>query len=508
MKAVIIAGGKGTRLAEFTRVTPKSLLPVACRPVLEHQIELLKGSNITEIILATGHLARNISEQFADGRQYGVNIEYLEEDKPLGTAGALMKLKDRLRERFLLIYGDLILDLHIGRLTRFHVDHSALCTLVVHPNSHPHDSDVVVIDRSNVIVNVLEKNKSRNFHYNNLVNAGVFVCEPGLMDFVGEAAPQDLEKDVIRAAMKTGRVYAYRTTEYIRDMGTAGRYAQVQADMMKGIPAKRNLRRRQKAVFLYRDGPINKSVGLVYRPGQLTLAENSIQAIRMLNESEYLCIVIADQSVVVRGLCTAAEMEQIDRCLETLLAEGGGYIDALYYCPNHPDKGFSGENPDYKDDCKFRKPGTLLFEIAATTYKIDLSTSYMVGDATVDIQAGKNAGMRTILLSVDDEGVRDGECDVEADLHADSLYGAVNIILTETRDEMSENGQHKDTASRSGIAEKERGKSDSDAAGCDGLSARTETVYRRDGHAPGIAAIADRLIAVNKRCGSYLCVRK
>lgn len=440
MKAVIIAGGKGTRLAEFTRVTPKSLLPVACRPVLEHQIELLKGSNITEIILATGHLARNISEQFADGRQYGVNIEYLEEDKPLGTAGALMKLKDRLRERFLLIYGDLILDLHVGRLTRFHIDHSALCTLVVHPNGHPHDSDVVVVDRSNVIVNVLEKNKPRNFSYKNLVNAGVFVCEPGLMDFVGEAAPQDLEKDVIRAAMKTGRVYAYRTTEYIRDMGTAERYAQVQADMMKGIPAKRNLRRKQKAVFLYRDGPINKSVGPVYQPRQLALAENVIRAIRMLNESEYLCIVITDQSVIARGLCTAAEMEEIDRCLETLLAEGGGYIDALYCCPHHPDKGFYGENPDCQDDGKFCKP---LFEVAATTYNIDLSTSYMVGDATVDIQAGKNAGMHTILISVgEEEG--DGDCDVEADLRADSLYGAVNIILTETRPARTEAGYRRD----------------------------------------------------------------
>lgn len=468
MKAVIIAGGKGTRLAEFTRVTPKSLLPVAWRPVLEHQIEFLKDNNITEIILVTGHLARNISEQFADGRQYGVNIEYLEEDKPLGTAGALVKLKDQLRDRFLLIYGDLILDLHIGRLTRFHVDHSALCTLVVHPNGHPRDSDVVVIDRSNVIVNVLEKNKPRNFHYNNLVNAGVFVCEPGIMDFVGEAAPQDLEKDVIRAAIKTGRVYAYRTTEYIRDMGTAERYAQVQADMMKGIVAKRNLRRKQKAVFLYRDGPINKFVGRVYRPGQLVLAENVIQAIRMLNESEYLCIVITDQSVIARGLCTATEMEEIDRCLETLLAEGGGYIDALHCFP--------GENPDYKDDWKSRKPGTLLFEVAAATYNIDLSTSYIVGYTTVDIQAGKNAGMRTILLPVG-EGGRDGRYDVEADLHADSLYGAVNIIL-------DENGQYKDTTSRSGMAEKGRAKAESDAAGCDGLSARTETGYRRDERIP------------------------
>jgi D,D-heptose 1,7-bisphosphate phosphatase len=431
MKAVILVGGKGTRLGPLTETMPKPLIPVAGKPVLEHQISMLRSNGVTDIILVTGYLGNLIRDIFGDGSRYGVHIDYFREEKPLGTAGALAKLAGRLRTNFMLLYGDLVLDVDISRLIDFHLYHDALCTMMVHPSGHVYDSDVVVMDQGGVVKNILEKNKPRHSYFSNLVNAGMFVCAPEFISLVDGSGPQDLEKDVISPAIESGRVYGYKTTEYIRDMGTTERYAKAQADMQKGVVARRNLKRKQKAVFLDRDGTINKLAGLVTRPEQLVLEDDAIQAVRALNGSEYLCIVITNQSVIARGLCTVGDLEEIHRRMETLLAAGGAYIDALYYCPHHPDAGFEGEDPAYKVTCACRKPGTLLIETAAAACNIDLAASYIVGDTTADIQTGLNAGVRTVLLSRGEAG-RDGKFKAVPDLRAESLQEASGLILTET----------------------------------------------------------------------------
>lgn len=146
MRAVIMAGGKGTRVASVSTVLPKPMLPICGKPVLQHQIECLRRQGITEITLTIGYLGRQISDYFGDGRKFGVQIDYIMEEEPLGTAGALYYLKQKVTEDFLLINGDLIFDVDVHRLMGFHKRKKAAVTLLAHPNDHPHDSGIILAD--------------------------------------------------------------------------------------------------------------------------------------------------------------------------------------------------------------------------------------------------------------------------------------------------------------------------------------------------------------------------
>ena len=222
-------------------------------------------------------------------------------------------------------------------------------------------------------------------------------------------------------------VYAYISTEYVRDAGTVERFKGVERDMQKGIPQQRNLLRKQRCIFLDRDGTINKYCGLVSKEEQITLMDGVAEAIKKINLSGYLAVIATNQPVVARGLCSIGDVERFHQKIETLLGEAGAYVDDIVFCPHHPDKGYPDENPQYKLECNCRKPKTGMIEKMQRKYNIDLSLSYMVGDTTTDIMAGKNAGLKTILLKTG-EGGRDGKFETVPDWIAADLLQAVNII--------------------------------------------------------------------------------
>jgi len=143
MKVVIIAGGKGTRIASLAGEIPKAMIPVNGKPVLEYQIDLAKRYGYTEIVLIIGHLGEKIQEHFGDGSRWGVTISYYIETIPLGTAGAIAELTDLLTDDFFVFYGDTIMDIALDQMQDFHNMHNADSTLFLHPNDHPYDSDLV-----------------------------------------------------------------------------------------------------------------------------------------------------------------------------------------------------------------------------------------------------------------------------------------------------------------------------------------------------------------------------
>jgi histidinol-phosphate phosphatase family protein len=430
MRAVILAGGKGTRLATVAADTPKPLVPVLGRPVLEYQIDSLRRAGVTDVTLIVGHLAEQIVDYFGDGRAFGVRIDYIVEDRPLGTAGALVAQRDSLPEQFLVLYGDLMLDMDFARLAAFHADHPGRFTAVIHPNDHPYDSDLVVIDDTGGITGLVRKDAPRDRPYGNRVNAGVCVLDRSLLAGFEPGPPYDLERDVMAAAVAAGDAYGYHTTEYVKDMGTPDRYAKVAKHVGTGLVGARNLSLPQRAVFLDRDGTLNEHVGLLSRPDQLRIPQHVYRGLAALNASGFLAIVISNQPVVARNLCTLDELGEINRTFETLLGEHHVYVDDLLCCPHHPDRGYPEENPHYKVACDCRKPATALVERAVAAYNIDRSESWFVGDTTVDVQTGRNAGLRTVLLATGEAG-RDGKYDIEPDLRADTLADAVEAILAE-----------------------------------------------------------------------------
>lgn len=436
MKAVIMAGGKGTRIASITKdEIPKPMLTIGDKTILEHQIDCLKKSKIDEIIIVIGHLGEKIKAYFNDGSNFGIKITYFEEDpnKPLGTAGSLYYLKEKIAEDFILVFGDVFFSVDFNKMIEFHKHNNSAATLLTHPNSHPYDSDLVVVDENNVIKCFDSKENVRNYDYKNLVNSGIYIFSPKVFDYVTDPKKYGLEKDVIAKMIENGdKVLSYHSTEYVKDMGTPERYYSVNADYANGICEKRNLSHKQKAIFLDRDGTINALIPFLVHKEDLQLIEGASEAIRLINSSEYLCIVVTNQPIIARGESTIENLDEIHKRMETLLGKDGAYIDGLYYCPHHPDKGYAGEVPELKINCDCRKPKTGMLIQAAKDYNIDLSESIMIGDTTLDIKMAENAGMKSILVLTGEAG-KDQKYEIHPTVIADDLLDAVNIIFNNKR---------------------------------------------------------------------------
>ncbi len=393
-----MAGGKGTRVASVNDAIPKPMLPICGKPVLLHQLECLKRQGITRITLTIGHLGEQISDFFGDGSRFGVQIDYIQEKEPLGTAGALYYLKGKVTDDVILINGDLIFDVDLHRLMEFHKNHKATVTLLAHPNDHPYDSGIIQADSDGKVTGWSTTEDKRGW-YHNCVNAGIHVISPALLEKLDGPRKIDLDRDILKPGIPSGRIFVYRSPEYVKDMGTPERIAQVERDLETGLVGSKNLGRKQRAVFLDRDGTINRYVGFLRRPEELELLDGAAEAIRRINRSGYLAILVTNQPVIARGEVTWDGVDEIHRKLETLLGREGAYLDDIFICPHHPDKGFPGERPEYKMDCDCRKPKPGLLLQAAERYNIDLASSLMIGDQPQDETAGKAAGCRTVVLN-------------------------------------------------------------------------------------------------------------
>lgn len=397
MKVVIMAGGKGTRIAQVNATVPKPMIPIEGKPILEYQIETLKKQGYTDIILIVGHMGNVIQKYFGDGSAFGVQISYIVEEQPLGTAGALYFLKDEIQNDFLLLNGDIIFDVDIQKFLEYHCNQRTAATILTHPNSHPYDSGIIIADDKNRVTNWLHKEDERLW-YKNRVNAGLHMFSPRIFESFHEAKKCDLDRDVLKPLIKEGELSVYDSPEYIKDMGTPDRYYAVIEDIKSGKVSAKNLKNKQKAIFLDRDGTINKYVGFLTDINEFELLDGVTEAIKMINESGYLAIVVTNQPVIARGEVSVEELQEIHNKMETLLGQAGAYIDDIFYCPHHPHKGYEGERPEYKIECECRKPKPGMLLAAAEKYNIDLRESWMIGDGENDIEAGKNAGCNVCVV--------------------------------------------------------------------------------------------------------------
>lgn len=395
MKAIILVGGRGTRLAPLYGGVPKALVPVAGEPVLARQLAMLRREGIRDVTLVCGHLAQQIRDYCADGSAFGMRIGYYTEAQPLGTAGALFHLD--LREDFLLLNGDLVFDVDLGSMLDFHRRNNAEATLFAHPSTHPFDSAWIGADADGRVHTFCSARERPAFAHN-LSNAGIAILSQELLRRCDPHAPMDLDRDVLRPNVGCGRIFAYRSYEYVKDMGTPERIAEVGRDLARGIPEKRQRNRPHAAVFLDRDGTLNVYKGYITEPDAIELIEGAAEAVRQINEKGYLAVLATNQPVVARGACSLQTLDDIHCRLEDLLGAQGAYLDGIFFCPHHPDKGFAGEDPLYKTDCLCRKPKPGMLLRAAQEMHIDLSASYMVGDTQTDVQTALNAGCRPVLL--------------------------------------------------------------------------------------------------------------
>ncbi|MCC6490913.1 MAG: HAD-IIIA family hydrolase [Candidatus Hydrogenedentes bacterium] len=407
MKAVIIAGGRGTRLHTLTGdAIPKALVPVSGVPIIHRQFQLLRRYGCTEVAVLAGHLHEALKEGCSgEAERLGLRLHFCNESKPMGTGGALPSARALLgNDPFLALCGDIALEMDVARLLQFHVEHNACATLVVHPNDHPRTSDLVLADPENRIRGFLPRGVRDGRYHRNLVFGSVYVLSPKVFDYIVPDTRQDLNNDVFpRMLTANERLLAYNTPEYLRDVGTVERLQLVEEDIASGRMGRMNWTQKRPAVFLDRDGVLTQDAGPLgtTRPDDVHLHDGAIEAVKAINQAGHLAVLITNQPGVAKGFLTADVLDEIHGCLDMKLGEGGAWLDRIYVCPHHPDGGFEGEHPEFKVDCECRKPKPGLIHRAARELPLDLSASCFIGDSWRDVGAARAARIHAL-------GVRTG----------------------------------------------------------------------------------------------------
>lgn len=228
MQAIIIAGGKGTRISSITTTIPKALLPLNNTPLIDYSINYLKKNDCDNIIICCGHLGNKIKEHI-DKNTYNIPIKISTENKPLGTAGALHLIRDLLEDEFIVLFGDIYTTINLRKMLKFHKQKKADATLALHTSDHPQDSTVVKIDEKNRLLKLIEKPGENWKEYGNLTKTSLYILKKEVIDFIDEDKKTDFAKDVFPKMLNKGkRLFGYITKEYAKDMGTPQRYKEVQ----------------------------------------------------------------------------------------------------------------------------------------------------------------------------------------------------------------------------------------------------------------------------------------
>ncbi|MCU4181159.1 HAD-IIIA family hydrolase [Bosea sp. BH3] len=431
MQAVILAGGKGTRLAERLQGRPKPLVDVDGIPLLERQIRTLKTFGVDEIIVLINHAADQIERYCREQANFGLSrLRLIDDGAPRGTAGAVLACLDVLAPRFLIVYGDTLFNIDIGRFVEEHARSGADATLFLHPNDHPHDSDLVSLGDGDFVSAFHSKPHPPGTYLPNLVNAAFYVMERSALEPWREVqTPCDFGADLFPMMLSAGaRLKGYNSFEYIKDLGTPTRLDKAVRHLRTGVVARATLAKPQTCVFLDRDGTLNVLRDYVRKADDLVMLPGAAEAVKRFNDAEHRIAIVTNQPVIARGECSFEGLRTIHAKLDMALSEAGGFADRLYFCPHHPDAGFPGEVPSLKIRCDCRKPEPGMIRQAAADLNADLDRSWMVGDSTSDLMAAKRAGVRSILVRTG-EGGRDGKYAVAPDFVVDDIAAAASFIL-------------------------------------------------------------------------------
>lgn len=430
-QAVILAGGKGTRLAARLNGRPKPLVDVDGTPLLARQLRQLAAYGVDDVVVLVNHAADQIETFLAEAPLSDMRVSLIDDGDPRGTAGAVLACLDRLADRFLVVYGDTLFDLDVTAFIAAHDAAGADVTLFLHPNDHPADSDLVEVDEDGRIIGFHGYPHPAGAYLPNLVNAAFYCIERAALEpYRDIETPSDFAKDLFpRMLADDARMQGYKSFEYIKDLGTPTRLDKVERHLRSGLVARSRRSEPQAAVFVDRDGTLNELRDYVRTAEDLILLPDVAPAIHKLTDAEFRVVVVTNQPVIARGESTFAEMRRIHAKLDSELGLGGAYVDTLYLCPHHPHSGFPGEVAALKFDCDCRKPKTGMFDQAVAELNIDVARSWMVGDSTSDMLVARRSGLRSVLVETG-EGGRDGKYAVTPDFVVPTFAAAVDLIVS------------------------------------------------------------------------------
>src|SRR5579871_7044527 len=243
MKAVVMAGGEGSRLRPLTVTRPKPMVPIVGRPVMEHILNLLKTHGITDVVVTVQYMASAIEDYFGDGSQFGMNIAYSREEVPLGTAGSVKNAEELLDEPFLVISGDALTDFNLTEIINFHNERKAMATITLAHVPNPLEFGVIITDDRGHITQFLEK-PSWGEVFSDTINTGIYVLDPKIFSYFEKDKQFDFSQELFPMMLRKGDpIYGYIASGYWCDVGNLAEYMRANADALTGkveieIPAK------------------------------------------------------------------------------------------------------------------------------------------------------------------------------------------------------------------------------------------------------------------------------
>ena len=427
MKVVILAGGRGKRLGRPD--IPKPMVELSGTPLLEKLIKQLVSFGIFDLYITVGYKRHIIENYFGDGTEFNCKVTYLCEESPLGTAGSVIKNKHIFDEPFLVVYGDLLLDINWKNFVEIGKNNGGLATLFCHPNSHPFDSDLLNVDENSKIIEIYRKPHNDLAALPNLSNAAIYYLDPDILTYF-DTRNLDWAHDIFPALLSKGNIYAYNSLEYACDVGTPERLAKGEEHVKLNLPQKLRKCKSKPVVFLDRDGVINKEIGGVLEPKEIKIYPGVAKAIKRLNNLHIPVLCITNQPLIAKGKITERQLIKINNRISSLLAqETGAFINDWFYCPHHPERGWPGEIECLKILCECRKPKPGLFLAASHQHGINLNRSFMVGDRYCDIEAANLAGVKSILVATGHSGIdKDKFPDTVPDYEVKTLLEAVDLL--------------------------------------------------------------------------------
>ena len=396
MEIAILIGGKGSRVKKISKKIPKAFLKIGSHSIIDHQLKQLSKLKKKIFLISNRKISKYHNR--LRNKYKNINFKIFEESTPLGTGGCLKVLQDFNNDCYLIIMGDLIFNINFRKFYSFHKKNKSDFTILAHPNDHPFDSDLLEINERNQLIEFHNKPHKKN-DLGNLSSSGIFLINKKIFKFIKTNKFQDLSKDILPKLLKKKiKIFAYNTREYVKDVGTPKRINLVKKQIKTKKFINGNINKKLPAIFLDRDGVINKEYLYKHYQNPMEVNSGAISAVKKINKKGFLSVIITNQSAIAKGIITLEKLKKDHRKLEYYFGLHGAYFDRIYFCPYHPEKGFKGEVKKYKRKSSWRKPDNGMILQAIKDLNIDIKKSYMIGDSAVDYYAAKKTGIKCLIV--------------------------------------------------------------------------------------------------------------
>ena len=408
VSAAILAGGKGTRSANPEQA--KLAQVIDGKSLLEWHLQTLHQSGIQHVLVIAGHLSEQVQHICSQVDTAGLELQVLTEAEQQGTVSAAVLAAEQTDNDLLIVLGDILMAFPVQDFINQWRASDRSVAVVVHPSRHPEDSDAVVRRHSGQ-VDVVSKSLPRQ-HLPNMSSAGIFaISQTGLRKY---AHLKDFGSDVLPAAADSDDLFAFVSSHYFKDTGTASRLHDARDDVNSGAFARRGALQDRPALLLDRDGVLNPDDSTAASADTYHLLPGVARQIARANDRGIPVIVVTNQPAIAKGWLTFAAHESVRARMDELLALQGAFVDDYWFCPHHPDMGFTDEVPELKVQCQCRKPSPGLARGAAAAHRLDLSQSVLVGDSDRDRGLAEATGMRFVHVSPDCHELEREDCYADA----------------------------------------------------------------------------------------------